>query len=86
MPSLSKVLSFCSFHLVGLGRRKPSGGAPPGVAGRTAEEEKKAAVAGEKVLADDSEAATCRLRNRAVTGLIDAMATETQVEKGEEVW
>lgn len=56
------------------------------MAGRTAEEEKKAAVAGEKVLADDSEAATCRLRNRAVTGLIDAMATETQVEKGEEVW
>lgn len=56
------------------------------MAGRIAEEEKKAVVAGVKVLAVESEAATCRLRSRAVTGLVEAMATEKRVERGERVW
>jgi hypothetical protein len=49
-PALSKMLSFCSSHRTGFGRRKPAGGGPDGVALRNWEVEKAArALAGVNV-------------------------------------
>jgi hypothetical protein len=76
LPALSSEDSFPSSHLSGLGRRKPGGGGPEGVADRRAVVEKAATrvAAGVNGRRDVESAAAGRLRATSVVkGLADAI-------------